>query len=87
MQCGDGAIGGMRVLWCGAVGGETVEGGDAAVASLRNGYDLEDFVTFTRHPDYDILDIQFGEMEAPDEWIDYELGSLIPIRDELMEGE
>jgi len=57
------------------------------VISTSNGYDLEDFVTFTRHPDYDILDIQFGEMEAPDEWIDYELGSLIPIRDELMEGE
>ena len=30
-----------------------------------DGYDLDDFVTFTRYPDYDILDIQFGEMEAP----------------------
>src|SRR5215469_7299304 len=39
------------------------------------------------HPDYDILDIHFGEMEAPDEWTEYELGSLIPIRDELMEGD
>src|SRR5258708_875095 len=56
-------------------------------ADLINGYDLEDFVTFTRYPDYDILDIQFGEMEAPDEWTEYELGSLIPIRDELMEGD
>ncbi len=54
---------------------------------LIDGYDLEDFVTFTRHKDYDILDIHFGEMEAPDEWTDYELGSLIPIRDELMEGD
>jgi len=54
---------------------------------LIDGYDLEDFVTFTRYPDYDILDIQFGEMEAPDEWTAYELGSLIPIRDELMEGD
>ncbi len=54
---------------------------------LIDGYDLDDFVTFTRHPDYDILDIHFGEMEAPDEWIEYELGSLIPIRDELMEGD
>jgi hypothetical protein len=54
---------------------------------LIDGYDLDDFVTFTRHPDYDILDIQFGEMEGPDEWIEYELGSLIPIRDELMEGD
>ena len=35
---------------------------------LIDGYELEDFVTFTRHPDYDILDIHFGEMEAPDEW-------------------
>lgn len=56
-------------------------------ADLLEGYDLEDFVTFTRHPDYDILDIQFGEMQAPDQWTDYELGSLIPIRDELMEGD
>ncbi len=56
-------------------------------ADLFDGYDLEDFVTFTRYPDYDILDIQFGEMEAPDEWTEYELGSLIPIRDELMEGD
>jgi hypothetical protein len=56
-------------------------------ADLIDGYDLEDFVTFTRYPDYDILDIQFGEMEAPNEWTEYELGSLIPIRDELMEGD
>jgi hypothetical protein len=54
---------------------------------LLDGYDLDDFVTFTRYPDYDILDIHFGEMEGPDEWIDYELGSLIAIRDELMEGD
>jgi hypothetical protein len=56
-------------------------------ADLIDGYDLDEFVTFTRYPDYDILDIHFGEMEAPDEWIDYELGSLIAIRDELMEGD
>jgi len=56
-------------------------------ADLIDAYDLEDFVTFTPHPDYDILDIHFGEMEAPDEWTEYELGSLIPIRDELMEGD
>src|SRR5213080_1225164 len=54
---------------------------------LLDGYDLEDFVTFTQYPDYDILDIHFGEMEGPDEWIEYELGSLISIRDELMEGD
>ncbi len=54
---------------------------------LIDGYDLDDFVMFTRHPDYDILDIHFGEMEGPDEWMEYELGSLIPIRDELMDGD
>ena len=56
-------------------------------ADLINDYDFDDFVTFTRHKDYDILDIHFGEMQGPDEWIEYELGSLIPIRDELMEGD
>src|SRR2546428_7337874 len=56
-------------------------------ADLIDGYDLDDFVTFTRYPDYDILNIHVGEMEAPDEWIDYELGSLIAMRDELMEGD
>ncbi|HJT58385.1 MAG TPA: hypothetical protein VJ761_17905 [Ktedonobacteraceae bacterium] len=56
-------------------------------ADLLDDYDLEDFVTFTRHSDYDILDIQFGEMQAPNLWTEYRLGSLIPIRDELMEGD
>ncbi len=56
-------------------------------ADLIDGYDLEDFVTFIRYPDYDILDIHFGEMEGPDGWTVYELGSLIAIRDELMEGD
>lgn len=56
-------------------------------ADLIDGYDLEEFVTFTPHPDYDILDIHFGDMESPDEWMDYELGSLIGIRDELMDGD
>jgi hypothetical protein len=56
-------------------------------ADLIDGYDLDEFVTFTQYRDYDILDIHFGEMEAPDEWVDYELGSLIAIRDELMESD
>src|SRR5260370_15113388 len=56
-------------------------------ADLIDGYDFDDFVTFTQHPDYDILDIHFGELEAPDEWTEYDLGSLIAIRDELMEGD
>ncbi|GAC1429422.1 MAG: hypothetical protein PVS3B3_27140 [Ktedonobacteraceae bacterium] len=54
---------------------------------LIDGYDFDEFVNFTKHKDFDILDISFGEMEAPDEWIEYELGSLIPIRDELLEGD
>jgi hypothetical protein len=54
---------------------------------LIDGYDFDDFVTFIKHSDYDILDIHFGEMEGPDEWIEYDLGSLIAIRDELMDGD
>jgi hypothetical protein len=56
-------------------------------ADLIDGYDFDEFVTFTKHPDYDIIDIHFGEMEAPNEWTAYDLGSLISIRDELMEGD
>ena len=56
-------------------------------ADLIDGYDFDDFVTFTQHPDYDILDIHLGELEAPDEWTNYDLGSLMPIRDELMAGD
>lgn len=59
----------------------------ALPTDLLDGYDLEEFVTFSHFPDYDILDVHFGEMEGPDEWIDYELGSLMPIREELMEGD
>src|SRR5947209_4854743 len=59
----------------------------ALPTDLLTGYDLDDFVEFTRHADYDILDIHFGEMEAPNQWTEYELGSLIGIRDELMEGD
>ena len=55
--------------------------------NLLNGYDLDEFVTFSPRPEYDILDIHFAEMEGPDEWIDYDLGSLMSIRDELMDGD
>lgn len=55
--------------------------------NLIDGYDLDDFVKITRYKEYDILDIQFGEMEGPDEWTEYDLGSLILIRDELMTGD
>lgn len=56
-------------------------------ADLLSGYYIDDFATFTQHPDYDILDIQFGELEGPDEWIDYELVDMIAIREELIEGD
>jgi len=56
-------------------------------ADLLESYNFDNFVTFTQHPDYDILHIQAGEMESPDEMADYELGSLIALRDELMEGD
>lgn len=35
--------------------------------NLLSGYDLDEFVTFSRGPEYDILDIHFAEMEGPDE--------------------
>ncbi|MGH2510254.1 MAG: hypothetical protein ACRDHZ_23000, partial [Ktedonobacteraceae bacterium] len=42
---------------------------------------------FTRHAAYDILGIHFDEMEVIDALVGYELGALIPIRDELMAGD
>lgn len=56
-------------------------------ADLLADYDCEEFATFTCHKDYDILDICFGELEAPDSWEGYDLGSLMPLRHELMEGD
>jgi hypothetical protein len=56
-------------------------------ANLLADYDFEDFVTFSPREKYDILDIHFGEMEAPDRWVEYQLSSLIAIRDELMAGD
>jgi len=54
---------------------------------LLDGYDLNEFVTFRQDPDYDILDIHFGELEGPEEWVEYELGSLMALREELMDGD
>ncbi|GCE17102.1 hypothetical protein [Dictyobacter kobayashii] len=56
-------------------------------ADLLHDYDCDEYVTFTRHSKYDILHFSYGGLEAPDEWIEYDLGSLIAIRDELMEGD
>jgi hypothetical protein len=57
-------------------------------ANLLEDYDdLADFITFTQHPDYDLLDIHFKEMDRPDEWVNYELAPLISIRNELMDGD
>lgn len=55
--------------------------------NLLDGYDLEDFASFKSYKDCDILNIQFGEMEGPDYWTNYELGPLMPIREELMQGD
>ncbi|HEX6817618.1 MAG TPA: hypothetical protein VF120_04525 [Ktedonobacterales bacterium] len=54
---------------------------------LLRGYNFDELATFTRGAEHDILDIDFGGMEGPDEWTEYELGSLMPIRDELMAGD
>ena len=57
-------------------------------ANLLDSYNFDTFfVTFTQYADYDILNILFGEMEGPDEWVEYELGPLMAIRDELLEGD
>jgi len=54
---------------------------------LANYNDLDDVLAVTQRLDYDILDIHFGEMQGPDEWVEYELGALMAIRDELMDGD
>ena len=59
----------------------------ALPANFLEGYDFDEFVNFTKHKDYDILDIHFGEMEALDEWVEYELSSLLGVREELLEGD
>ena len=59
----------------------------ALPADLIDTYDFGEFVAFSKYQDYDILAIEFPELEAPDEWTDYDLGSMIGIRDELMEGD
>ncbi len=56
-------------------------------ADLIDNYDCDDFVTFMKSPRCDILDLHFSEIESPDQWVEYELGSLIGIRDELMNGD
>ena len=55
--------------------------------NLLAGYDLDEVVTFRQDLDYDILDILFSELEAPEDWVEYELGSLIGLREELMDGD
>lgn len=60
---------------------------DILPKNLLDGYDLEDFASFKRYKDCDILNIQFGEMESPGYWTNYELGPLMPIREELMQGD
>jgi hypothetical protein len=50
-------------------------------------YDLDELVTLIRYPDCDILDIHFGELEGPDEWVEHDLATLLPLRDELLDGD
>src|SRR5882724_8016595 len=59
----------------------------ALPANLIDGYDLYDFATFTQHSDFDILDIQFGDMEGPGGWVEYNLTSLVAMREELLDGD
>jgi hypothetical protein len=54
---------------------------------LLDGYDLDEVVTFRQNRDYDILDIRFDELEAPEDWVEYALGSLIGLREELLDGD
>jgi hypothetical protein len=56
-------------------------------ANLLNDYDFEDFVELIQYQDYDILNIKFSHIGASYKWIDYELGPLLPIRQELMDGD
>ncbi|HEY7983537.1 MAG TPA: hypothetical protein VID73_05175 [Ktedonobacterales bacterium] len=56
-------------------------------STLLDGYDFDELVTYTRHADHDILDIHFGELEGPDEWVEYELAPLMALREELMDGD
>lgn len=59
----------------------------ALPADLLKEYDFGEFVAFSKYPGYDILQIEFPELPAPDYWTEYDLGSMIGIRDELMEGD
>lgn len=56
-------------------------------SDLLDGYNFGDEVTFTEYEKYDVLALEFGELEAPDTWTNYDLGSLIAIREELMAGD
>lgn len=59
----------------------------ALPANLIDNYDFDEFVTFSKNSDYDILKIEFPDLQAPDMWTEYNLGSMIGIRDELIEGD
>jgi hypothetical protein len=55
--------------------------------NLLEGCGLDEVITFRQDPVYDILDIRFDELEAPEDWVEYELGSLMALREELMDGD
>ncbi|GCE27698.1 hypothetical protein KDA_31820 [Dictyobacter alpinus] len=56
-------------------------------ANLLDEYDCDEFVTFNKAKDYDVLHFSFNDEEPPDEWMDYDLGSMIAIREELINGD
>ncbi len=61
---------------------------DVLPANLLDDYHFDkDIVAFTKHRKYDILTINFAEMEPPDGWVDYELEPLMNLRNELMDGD
>lgn len=54
---------------------------------LANYNDLNNVLALTQHQDNDTLDIHLFDEEPPDQWVAYELGPLMPLRDELMDGD
>jgi hypothetical protein len=58
-------------------------------ADLIDDYDFSELVSFTRHSQHDILNIDnnFDGMEGSGDQVETELDALMPLRDELMRGD
>lgn len=59
----------------------------ALPADLLDDFDCDDFVTFSKKQEYDILHFDFRQYEAEDRVHEYELGSFMAIRNELLDGD